>query len=57
MNNNPIISCIKNEKCDNNNILFFTNSSKLKENKLDKESNIFDLLLDTTYFTRYKSKL
>ena len=45
VNNNPIISCIKNEKCDNNNILFFTNSSKSKENKLYKESNIFDLLL------------
>lgn len=45
VNNNPIKNCIENEKCDTKNILFFTNSTKCKENKLDKDSNIFDLLL------------
>lgn len=45
VNNNPIKSCIDNEKCDLENILFFTNSTKNEITLIEKESHIFQLLL------------
>lgn len=45
VNNNPIKSCIINEKCENDKILFFTNSSENTKSILKFESNIFDLLI------------
>ena len=45
VNNNPIKSCINNEKCDFENILFFTNSTKNKITSIEKDTNIFELLL------------
>tara|TARA_R110002072_G_scaffold244302_3_gene403656 strand:- start:7703 stop:8713 length:1011 start_codon:yes stop_codon:yes gene_type:complete len=45
VNNNPIKNCIENENTNYDNILFFTNSTQCKENRLEVESNIFDLLL------------
>ena len=50
VNNNPIKNCVERENVQNenyiyDNILFFTNSTRCKENKLAAESNIFDLLL------------
>lgn len=45
MCNNPIDKCLNNEKCDRNNILFFTNCNENKNLKVTIESNIFDLLI------------
>tara|TARA_R110002072_G_scaffold210345_3_gene367980 strand:+ start:1232 stop:2278 length:1047 start_codon:yes stop_codon:yes gene_type:complete len=45
VNNNPIKSCIRNENCDIDKILFFTNSNENKKSIIEQESNILDLLL------------
>ena len=45
VNNNPIKNFINNEKCDLNNILFFNNSTKSKVTIIEKDTNIFQLLL------------
>lgn len=45
VNNNPIKSCLDNEKCNIENILFFTNSTKNEITIIEKDIDIFKLLL------------